>query len=60
MAPAHSNKDFEEKFDHGQTAPDDKIDKKFWEAGQGRKPWWIMVLCFQFTAGFKDTEYHVW
>ncbi|PON27214.1 hypothetical protein TGAM01_v204163 [Trichoderma gamsii] len=29
------NKDFEEKFDHGHTAPDDKVDKKFWEAGEG-------------------------
>ncbi|RFU75642.1 hypothetical protein TARUN_6600 [Trichoderma arundinaceum] len=32
------NKDFEKKFDHGQTAQDDKVDKKFWEAGEGRKP----------------------
>ncbi|KAL7924372.1 hypothetical protein ACQKWADRAFT_286561 [Trichoderma austrokoningii] len=32
------NKEFEEKFDHGHTAPDDKVDKKFWEAGEGRKP----------------------
>ncbi|KAL6904203.1 hypothetical protein GGI43DRAFT_313781 [Trichoderma evansii] len=35
------NKEFEKKFDHGQTAPNDKVDKKFWEAGEaseGRKP----------------------
>ncbi|KAL7793026.1 hypothetical protein V8C37DRAFT_379059 [Trichoderma ceciliae] len=31
------NKDFEKKFDHGQTAPNDKVDKKFWEAGEGHK-----------------------
>ncbi|KAM0487090.1 hypothetical protein ACHAPX_000358 [Trichoderma viride] len=31
------NKDFEEKFDHGQTAPDDKVDEKFWGAGEGNK-----------------------
>ncbi|KAL6818400.1 hypothetical protein GGI42DRAFT_347646 [Trichoderma sp. SZMC 28013] len=30
------NKDFEKKFDHGNTAPDDKVDKKFWE-GAGSK-----------------------
>ncbi|KAL7900293.1 hypothetical protein HDV63DRAFT_308719 [Trichoderma sp. SZMC 28014] len=29
------NKEFDKKFDHGQTAPDDKVDKKFWEAGGG-------------------------
>ncbi|PTB66865.1 hypothetical protein BBK36DRAFT_19480 [Trichoderma citrinoviride] len=29
------NEDFEKKFDHGQTAPQDKIDEKFWEGGQG-------------------------
>ncbi|KAM0249512.1 hypothetical protein ACHAQJ_009018 [Trichoderma viride] len=32
------NKDFDEKFDHGHSAPNDKVDKKFWESGQGRKP----------------------
>ncbi|KAL6693952.1 hypothetical protein J3F84DRAFT_378165 [Trichoderma pleuroticola] len=30
------NKDFEKKFDHGHTAPDDKVDKKFWQ-GAGSK-----------------------
>ncbi|KAM6485966.1 hypothetical protein HDV62DRAFT_387387 [Trichoderma sp. SZMC 28011] len=30
------NKDFEKKFDHGNTAPGDKVDKKFWE-GAGSK-----------------------
>ncbi|KAH8123624.1 hypothetical protein ACSS6W_007237 [Trichoderma asperelloides] len=29
------NKEFEKKFDHGQTAPDDKVDKRFWEGGEG-------------------------
>ncbi|KAL7786877.1 hypothetical protein V8C43DRAFT_307931 [Trichoderma afarasin] len=31
------NKDFEKKFDHGHTAPDDKVDKKFWQGGAGSK-----------------------
>ncbi|KAL7935466.1 hypothetical protein V8C35DRAFT_299539 [Trichoderma chlorosporum] len=30
------NEDFEKKFDHGHTAPNDKVDKKFWE-GAGSK-----------------------
>lgn len=32
-----SNKDFDKKFDHGHTAPDDKVDKKFWQGGAGSK-----------------------
>ncbi|KAL7942500.1 hypothetical protein V8C42DRAFT_331178 [Trichoderma barbatum] len=30
------NEDFDKKFDHGQTAPNDKVDKKFWK-GDGSK-----------------------
>ncbi|TFB00573.1 hypothetical protein CCMA1212_007816 [Trichoderma ghanense] len=35
------NEDFDKKFDHGQKAPGDKVDKNFWQGnqeGQGRKP----------------------
>ncbi|KAL6872930.1 hypothetical protein J3F83DRAFT_713396 [Trichoderma novae-zelandiae] len=32
------NEDFEQKFDHAQSAEKDKVDKDFWQGGQGRKP----------------------
>ncbi|KAK5988474.1 hypothetical protein PT974_09957 [Cladobotryum mycophilum] len=31
------NEDFEKRFDHAETAADDKVDKKFWQGGGTRK-----------------------